>query len=120
MSIVNTTPWTEIADKLKAKANNSPYLPLVQFIVDSDFSSEIHGGVFMSGLLISDCPDFQFGVHMLRVEETHSGFKCSYWRGPGGHKDESTKKVPVSDAIETLDLFLKVKFGVNLKLRKAS
>ena len=57
---------------------------------------------------------------MLCIEGTSSGFKFSYCRGPGGHKDDATKEVPFSEAVETLDLFLKVKFGVNLKLRKAT
>jgi len=116
MSIVRTKSWDEVARKLAE--NQSPYLPLVQFILDSDFSSEIFGDVFLSGLLISDCPDFQFFVHMLRVESSSQGFKFSYSRGSGGHKDDAVKKVPASEAVETLDLFLKVKFGVNLKLRK--
>ena len=116
MSIVHTKPWAEIKSKLVA--NESQYLPLVQFICDSDFSTEIFGGVFMSGLLISDSPDFQLGVHMLRVEGFNDGFKFIYFRGPGGHKDDTVKQVPMSEAIETLDLFLKVKFGVGLKVKK--
>lgn len=117
MSIVHTKPWVDIAGKLAE--TQSPYLPLVQFILGSDFSSEIRGGVFLSGLLLSDCPDFQLGVHMLRVESSGSGFSFKYTRGRGGHKDDATKEVPASEAVETLDLFLKVKYGVNLRLRKA-
>lgn len=116
MSIVYTKPWPVIARKLAEE--QSPYLPLVQFIADSDYSSEIFGGVFMSGLLISDSPDFKLGVHMLRVEGSGSGFSFSYMRGRGGHKDNTTKDVPASEAVETLDLFLKVKYRVNLRLRK--
>jgi hypothetical protein len=116
MSIVTTKSWNEIAEKLAR--TQSPYLPLVQFILDSDFASEIFGDVFLSGLLISDSPDFQWGKHMLRIENLGQVFKFSYERGPGGHKDNTTKEVPASKVIETLDLFLKVKFGVNLKLRK--
>ena len=116
MSIVHTKSWDETARNLAE--SQSPYLPLVQFILDSDFSSEIFGGVFLSGLLISDCPDFQFFVHMLRIESSSQGFKFSYTRGSGGHKDDAVKEVPTSEALETLDLFLKVKYGVNLKLRK--
>ena len=116
MSVVHTKPWPEIARKLAEK--QSAYLPLVRFIADSDFSSELFGGVFLSGLLISDSPDFELGVHMLRVEGSTSGFSFSYTRGRGGHKDDTTKEVSASEAIETLDLFLKVKYGVNLRLRK--
>jgi hypothetical protein len=117
MSIVHTKPWVEIARKLAE--DQSPYLPLVQFISDSDFSSEICGGVFLSGLLISDSPDFQLGVHMLRVQSSGSGFSFSYTRGRGGRKDDAAKEVPASEAVETLNLFLKVKYGVDLRLRKA-
>ena len=113
VSIVHTKPWRKLAEE------QSPYLPLVKFIVDSDFSSELFGGVFLSGLLISDSPNFELGVHMLRVENTALGFSFSYTRGRGGHKDDTSKEVPASEAIETLDLFLKVKYGVNLRLRKA-
>jgi hypothetical protein len=116
MSIVHTKSWDEIARKLAE--NQSSYLPLVQFILDSDFSSDIFGGLFLSGLLISDCPDFQLGIHMLRVESSRRGFLFSYSRGPGGHKNDAVKEVPASEALETLDLFLKVKYGINLKLRK--
>jgi hypothetical protein len=116
MSIVHTKPWAEIVQNLTE--DQRPYLPLIQFISNSDFSSEIFGGVFLSGLLISDSPDFQFFVNMLRIERTRQGFKFSYTRGPGGHKDDAEKEVPTSEAIDTLDLFLKVKYGVNLRLRK--
>lgn len=118
MSMVHTRPWPEIAERLKA--DKSPYLPLVEFIMDSDFSLGIHGGVFLSGFLISDTPGFDIGKNMLRIKTTRTGFEFSYVRGPGYEKDNSTKEVPSSEAIETLDLFLKVKFGVNLKLRKAT
>jgi len=118
MSIVQTRPWPEIAERLKA--DKSPYLPLVQFIMDSDFSSEIHGGVFLSGLLISDTPGFDIGKHMLQIEITYTGFRFSYMRGPGYEKDNSIKEVPFAEAVETLDLFLKVKFGLNLKLWKVT
>jgi hypothetical protein len=99
--------------------DQSPYLPLVRFISGSDFSSEICGGVFISGLLISDSPDFQFGVHMLHVESSRGGFIFSYTRGTGGHKDDAKKEVSASEAVETLGLFLKVKYGVDLRMRKA-
>ena len=118
MSIVHTKHWIEIAGKLAE--DQSPYLPLVQFISASDFSSEIYGGVFLSGLLISNCPDFHLGVHMLRIEGSGRGFSFSYTRGRGGHKDDATKEVSASEAVETLDLFLKVKYGVELRLRKAA
>jgi len=118
MSIVHTKPWTDIGVRLAEE--RSPYLPLVEFISTSHFSSEIFGGVFLSGLLISDSPDFQFLIHMLRVESSKGRFIFSYTRGPGGHKDDSRKEVATSEAVETLDLFLKLKYGVNLRLRKPS
>ena len=117
MSIVHTKPWGEIARTLAE--DQSSYLPLVQFISNSDFCSEICGGVFLSGLLISDSPNFELGVHMLTVESFASGFSFSYTRGRGGRKDDAARKVPASEAVETLDWFLKVKYGVDLRLRKA-
>lgn len=117
MSIVHTKPWGELARTLAE--DQSPYLPLVQFIADADFCSQIYGGVFLSGLLISDSPDFHLGVHMLSVQSSGSGFSFSYTRGRGGHKDDAAKGVPASEALETLDLFLRVKYGVDLRSRKA-
>jgi len=117
MSPVHTKPWVKIVRELEQV--ESPYLPLAQFINGSDYSSEIFGGVFLSGLLVSDSPIFEFGVHMLRVEASVRGFTFSYTRGPAGHKDNAKKEVPSCEALETLNLFLKVKYGVNLRLRKA-
>lgn len=117
-SIVHTKPWVELARK--EAEGPSPYFSLVRFIADSDFASEICGGVFLSGLLISDCPDFPLGVHMLQIQSSRSGFAFSYTRGRGGHKDDAVREVPASEAVETLNLFLKVKYGVDLKLRKAA
>jgi hypothetical protein len=117
MSPVHTKPWAEIVRELERDA--SPYLPLVQFIASSDYSSEIFGGVFLSGLLISDTPDFEFCVHMLRVESRGSEFVFSYTRGvQSGFQNDTTKTVARTDGVQTLDLFLKVKYGVNLRLRK--
>ena len=117
MSPVHTKPWAEIVRHLER--DTSPYLPLVQFIASSDYSSEIFGGVFLSGLLISDTPKFELGVHMLQVEGRGSEFVFSYTRGVhGGFQNDTTKTVSRADGVQTLDLFLKVKYGVNLRLRK--
>jgi len=118
MSNVHTQPWEEIVREMERF--ESPYLPLVQFICSSDYSSEVFGGVFLSGLLISDSPDFEFGVHMLRVEGFGSDFIFSYTRGSSSLKDNTTKKVAAVEAVQTLDLFLKVKYGVNLRVRKVN
>lgn len=118
MSPVHTKPWAEIVRELEPDA--SPYLPLVQFIASSDYSSEIFGGVFLSGLLISDAPDFEFCVHMLRVESREDEFVFSYTRGVhGGFQNDTTKTVATADGVQTLDLFVKVKYGVDLGLRKS-
>lgn len=118
MSPVRTKPWTEILHSLEG--TGSPYLPLVEFISSSDYSSEIFGGLFLSGLLISDEPVFEFGVHMLRIEGTRSGFTFSYSRGlHSGVANDTTKTVSAEDAVATLDLFVKIEYGVNLSLRKA-
>lgn len=117
MSPVHTKPWAEIVGDLERDA--SPFLPLVQSIASSDYSSEIFGVACLSGLLISDTPDFEFGFHMLRVESRGSVFVFSYTRGvQSGFQNDTTKTVARVDGIETLDLFLKVKYGVNLRLRK--
>jgi hypothetical protein len=116
MSVVHTTPWADILRELEG--TQSPYLPLVQVIFKSDYSSEIFGGVFLSGLLISDCPDFQWGVHMLRIESSSGSLVFSYTRGPGGFEDNTTKEVVEAEGVQTLDLFLKIKYGVNLGSQK--
>src|SRR3954462_14310617 len=99
-------------------AGQSPHLPLVQFIANSEYSAELFGGVFLSGLLLSDSPDFEWGVHMLRIEHIQGRFLFQYERGPGpgGFKDNLKKEVLPAEAIETLDLFLKVKYGLNLRM----
>ena len=118
MSIVRTKPWPDLC---REAFKDSAYLSLLQFISDSDFANEIHGNVFLSGLLISDAPEFEFGIHMLRITpQGQRRFLFSYTRGPGGSNDDAKKEVPEGEALETLDLFLKVKFGINLKLRKAN
>lgn len=117
MSPVHTKPWPEIVRSLEG--TGSPYLPLVRFISNSDYSSELFGGLFLSGLLISDEPVFQFGVHMLRIEAAGTGFTFTYCRGVrSGFANDSIKTVPTEEAVATLDLFLKIKYGVNLRLRK--
>ena len=114
MRTVRTKPWNDlIQDKY-----SRPYLPLLEFIAVSDFASELHGGVFLSGLLISDEVEFEFGINMLQVESTSKGFVFHYSRGPGYPKDTVRKECSREDGARTMDLLLKTKFGVNLGLKR--
>jgi hypothetical protein len=75
--------------------------------------------MFLSGLLISDEPVFEFGVHMLRIFGESDGLIFSYTRGvQSGFANDTTKKVSEAEAVQTLDLFLKLKYGLDLSVRR--
>ncbi len=123
MSPVPIKNWDCVLQELEANKQNGrddTFLSLVRMIADSDWASELHGGVFLSGLLISDQPNFDFGKHMLRIEYDGSRrqYRFRYSRGPGGHKDNLDKLCSENEVMPTLDLVLKVKFGVNVGLKK--
>jgi hypothetical protein len=121
MSTVRTRPWPDLLAELVEQDPTSPYLPLVRFIAQSDFSNELHGGLFLSGLHLSDSPDFKLGVNMLRVQGLDTDqFKISYFRGRGGFKDDAEKICGGEELVAAVALFVKVKFGIVLSLRRAN
>ena len=121
MSSVHTKPWEELVREINEGLKPSLYLPMVRFIADSPWSVELFGGIFLSGLLISDSPDFQFRQHMLSVLPTPDGHLLfRYDGGSGRWQENQEREVSPEEAISILDLLLKQKFGVSLTTPKFS
>ncbi len=119
MSIVRTVPWSELISRLRENRASLRYAELVEFILASDYFTEIHGGPFLSGFLVSDAPDFTFGEHMIRVVGVgRDEFEISYYRGLGYPKDAAHRICSGEDLISNFSLFSKKFLGVDLKMKK--
>jgi hypothetical protein len=96
-------------------------LALVESIIDSDHSSDIHGGVFLSGFLVSDVPEFELGQHTIRVVGTgEDQFEISYTRAVGYPDDAYRRTCSGDQLISTFMHFSKRFLGLDLKMKRPS
>jgi len=117
-----TEPWEKIAAYWSNFAADMPQLePLhrfVQTIASSPLSSSVFGRITWHGIALSDTPDFRSTDNTLEID----------YFTPGGHFEfrhrtfsgnDDRKMVKASEALETLRLFLKYKYGVLIKIPEA-
>jgi hypothetical protein len=113
--VIHTQPWSAIVERCREEVARGhpvqPLLTLLEAIASSPISSEVFGTTSMSDVLLSDCPDFRANDSTLRIgyhrEERQFEFRHTSF---GGHCD--LKVCPESEALQTLRLFLRLKYGV--------
>ena len=121
-TLVKTQPWSEVVETWADLATAMPKLePLHQFVralAASPASSILFAGCRKHGdgpeIAFSDSPDFHStdGVLEIRYFPVGEHFEFRH-RTFSGHDDH--KMVQASEAIETLRLYLRYKYGVLLE-----
>jgi hypothetical protein len=111
----HTRPWSDTArfyqERVAAGLQLQPLLQLVESIAASPVSGQIFGGTSMFDLLISDCEDFRTGEGVLHVIYRPGEHQFEFHhRAFSGQHDK--KVCTEAEALQTLRLFLRVKFGV--------
>lgn len=118
---VRTRSWQAIIEFYRDLISKGwpmlPMLHLVECITASAVAAEIHGATSMADLLLSDSEDFRIGDSTLRVsyqadKQTFHFFHHSF----SGHDD--LKVCAEAEALHTLSLFLKLKYGVLFEVPK--
>jgi hypothetical protein len=120
--VIKTQPWSEILDNWAWYAKEMPrFKPLHEFI-SALAASPVASTLFAAnlkhgdgpGIAFSDSPDFRSTDGVLEVRyfvgPEHFEFRHRTFSGRDDHKI-----VHASEAIETLRLFLKYKFGILLE-----
>ena len=118
----HTRPWSDIVnfyqERIATGLPFQPLLQLVEFIASSRASSQIFGGTSMFDLLISDHEDFRTCDGVLHVMYRPSMHQFEFHhRAFSGHHDE--KVCPEGEALLTLRLFLRLKYGVLCEMPSA-
>jgi hypothetical protein len=113
--IVNTRPWSDIANHYREFGGPAlaPMLQLVETIAASPAAPLVFGATSMFDLLLSDCPDFHScdSTLIIRYKSADGMFQFHH-RCFSGHDDH--KVCPEADALDTLGLFLAYKYGIVL------
>ena len=124
MTTLTAMGWDEIRDFYLSfgegpwLSHHRPMLDLVAWL-EKEVSGEIYGSVGISGLYLSDRPQFVWCEHMLQIRMIPTpGFTFfEYHRAPGS-RDGMQKQVPTFEAVECLREFLIYKFGVHRPAKK--
>jgi hypothetical protein len=113
--VMHTRPWDVIADfyrDLIAQGwSMAPMLHVIEVIAASPVAAQIHGATSHEEIALSDCPDFRVGDSTLRIlyQPQERTFRFRH-HSFSGHDDE--KICSEAEALQTLRLFLKLKYGI--------
>jgi hypothetical protein len=109
--VTRTRPWPEIVEHYRGVASYGPMLRFVEAIAASPASKQLFASTSMFDLCVSDTARFRSGDSTLYIAYHPSDFTFHFrHRSYSGHDDE--KICSESEALETLWLFARVKFGV--------
>lgn len=117
-----TQPWPELvrywADFAKDMPSLEPLHRLVAALASSSVSSSLFGRITWRGIALSDTADFRSTDSTLEIDYFNGGRHFEFrHRTFSGHDDR--KMVTESEALETLRLFLKYKYGVLFEIPAA-
>lgn len=121
--VIRTRPWDVLVEFYRELISKGwafiPMLRLVEAIATSPAAAQLHGATSHSDLLLSDCADFRSGDSTLSVvyEPSDRTFRFHH-RSFSSHDDEKT--CTEAEALQTLRLFLRLKYGVLLETPAAS
>ena len=112
---IRTRSWDSIVEFYRDLISKSwPFLPmlrLVEAITTSSAAAQIHGATSHSALLLSDCADFRSGDSTLQiVYQPNDRTFAFHHRSFSSHDDQKT--CTEAEALQTLRLFLRLKYGV--------
>lgn len=109
--VIRTRPWDSIAEHYRKHEALAPMLHLVEAIATSRVASQLYAGTSMFDLLLSDSADFRIGDSTLRISYRPSDRQFEFRHiSFSGHDDQ--KACGESEALPTLRLFLRLKYGV--------
>jgi hypothetical protein len=116
--VIHTRSWEAIVELYRDLISKGwafvPMLQLVEAIAASPAAVQIHGATSHSDLLLSDCADFRSGDSTLSVVYEPSDRTFSFHHGSfSSHDDQKT--CTQAEALQTLKLFLRLKYGVLLE-----
>jgi hypothetical protein len=109
--VIHTRPWEAIVEHYRKLDALAPMLRLVESIASSPVSSQLFAGTSMSDLLLSDSADFRIGDSTLRIRY-HSSNQQFDFRHTSFSGNDDQKVCAESEALQTLRLFLRLKYGV--------
>ena len=113
--VIHTQPWDAVAghyrDMIAQGWPGEHFLQLVEEIAASPVSSELYAGTSATVLLISDCPEFHSRESVLRIAYRPADNEFDFhFTAFSGHDDQKT--CSEAEALKTLRLFLRIKYGV--------
>jgi len=120
--VIRTCSWDAIVEFYRDLISKGwaflPMLRVVEAVASSPAAAEIHGATSHSALLLSDCAEFRSRDSTLQVvyEPSDRTFVFHH-RSFSGHDDEKT--CTEAEALQTLRLFLRLKYGVLLDVPMA-
>lgn len=109
--VIRTRPWESIIEHYQKHDALAPMLHLVEAVASSPASSQLFAGTSMFDLLVSDSADFRIGDSTLRISYRSSDRQFEFSHiSYSGHDDQ--KVCAETEALATLRLFLRLKYGV--------
>ena len=116
--VIRTRSWDTLVEFYRDLISKGwaflPMLRLVEAIATSPTAAQIHGATSHSDLLLSDCADFRSGDSTLHIAYEPSARTLLFWhRSFSTHDDQKT--CAEGEALQTLRLFLRLKYGVLLE-----
>ncbi len=120
--VIRTRSWEAIVEFYRDLISKRwPFLPMlrvVEAIAASPAAAQIHGATSHSDLLLSDCADFRSGDSTLEIvyEPSDRTFRFHH-RSFSSRDDEKT--CTEAEALQTLRLFLRLKYGVLFEIPAA-
>ena len=115
--VIHTRPWAVLVEFYRELISKGwafvPMLRLVEVIATSPAAAQLHGATSHSDLLLSDCADFRSGDSTLHIVYEPSD-RTFLFRHRSFSTHDYQKTCTEADALQTLRLFLRLKYGVLL------
>jgi hypothetical protein len=116
--VIHTQPWEVIAEHYRKQVAFAPMLHLVEVIGASPIASQLFAATSMFDLLLSDSADFRIGDSTLRISYRPSEHRFDFQHTSySGHDDQ--KVCAEHESLQTLRLFLRLKYGVLFEIPAA-
>ena len=120
--VVHTRSWDVIAEFYRDLISKGwPFLPMlrvVEAIAISPAAAQIHGATSHSDLLMSDSTEFRSGDSTLSIVYRPSN-RTFHFRHQSFSSHDDEKNCTETEALATLRLFLRLKYGVLFETQAA-
>ena len=118
--VIHTRPWADIVEHYRKHGGSAlkPMLRLVEAIASSPVSTQLFAATSMFDLLLSDCVNFRIGDSTLHISYRSSENQFEFRHiSFSGHDDQKVCAEP--EMLQTLRLFLRLKYGVLFEIPAA-